>query len=142
MTELHNIKHGSRSFFEAFDNNNDPHFVGAKKNGGAKALKTIDREHRNVPVSNSQRITKKQRERLHGSVSTFVENLARNRGARLSKFLQAKNQAEAIKIFVDTLVHKAGYPATQVVRSRPRRAAAVAAAVGIKRIAATNRRGR
>jgi hypothetical protein len=110
MTELYNIKYGSSTFDQAFVNSGDPHFVGAKKRGGAKALKHIDRERRKTAIGKSQRMTGKQRARLHASVSTFVRHLSGARGrGRPSKFLAAASKADVLNQVVTTLVRRAGY---------------------------------
>jgi hypothetical protein len=129
MTELYLIKYGDHTFDQAFVNANNPHFVGAKTNGGAKALKHIDREHRNVQPKPSQKMTMAQRSKLHGSVSRFVERLHGPRGrSRPSKFAGARTKAEVLARVTTTLVRRAGYPPAQAAQA----AVAIAAKVTVK----------
>ncbi|MFG2919668.1 hypothetical protein ACGF0D_43225 [Kitasatospora sp. NPDC048298] len=111
MTELYNIKYGSRTFEEAF-NENTPHFVGAKR-GGAKTLKDIDRAHLK-PKKPRRPAAGTPRARLFESVSRFVGHLGRVGGrgrGKASKFGAATNKAEVLDTLVRTLVKRAGYPA-------------------------------
>ncbi|MGM7439870.1 SpvB/TcaC N-terminal domain-containing protein [Streptomyces tunisiensis] len=124
MTELQNIKYGLHSFDEAFVNHGNPFFVGALSSGGAKALKTIDRERRNMPIKPHQRMTAAQRRQLHKSVSTFFGHLDSGRG----KFRGLRKKDEVLNMFTAILVHRAGY----LDATKARRNAAVTAARKIK----------
>jgi hypothetical protein len=87
LVELYNIKYGLRTFEEAFVHNNEPFFIGAKKRGGAKALKHLDRVRLRIDFKKGQRMTRMQTRRLHASLETFVEGLHAHRGAgKASKF--------------------------------------------------------
>jgi hypothetical protein len=109
MIELYNIKYGARTFDEAFDNGNDPSFVGAKTKGGAKALKTIDRAYRGLKIAKGQMMTRLQTRRLHNSLETFVKQLHTGRGGtKPSKFIGLKTKDAVLDKVVETLVKRAG----------------------------------
>lgn len=85
MIELYNVKYGVRKFSEAFTNKNDPFFIGAKKEGGAKALKDLDRVRRGLIAETKE--VKDELKRLDESLETFVEALHSGRGkGKVSKF--------------------------------------------------------
>lgn len=85
MIELYNVKYGARKFSEAFTNKNDPFFIGAKKEGGAKALKDLDRVRRGL-IAETQEV-KDELRRLDESLEKFVEALHNGRGkGKPSKF--------------------------------------------------------
>jgi RHS repeat-associated protein len=112
MTELYNIKYDpeDHTFFEAFDNDGDPHFVGAKKGGGAKALKELESVHRQEPVRKNRKMTAKQRRALHASVERFVGHLGTPgaRGGKPSKFAESTNKTEVLDQITEVLVRRAG----------------------------------
>ena len=146
MTELYNVKYGSRSFDQAFDNNGDPGFVGAKKlekkgkkAGGAKALKRIDRERLN-PAQPGADMEGYQRVSLHNSVETFVTHLATPRGKRngRSKFAGLERKDQVLAKLTETLVRRAGSLQAQPVAGA---APVAAAAPGAAREAMTKIRG-
>jgi RHS repeat-associated protein len=95
MIELYNVKYGLHSWDQGFVNGNDPYFIGAKKTGGAKALKTLDRAWRELPISKGQKMTKVQQRKLFASLETFVTGLHAHRGAgKASKFAGMKSAGE------------------------------------------------
>lgn len=129
MIELYNIKYGARTFKQAFDNGNNPYFVGAKTSGGAKALKTLDRERRKLAVTAGQKLTGDQRTKLNNSLSTFVTALHSGRGGKkASKFAGVKNKTQLLQRVTDVLVKRAGVP----VQQRAKRQAAVNAVRNMK----------
>jgi hypothetical protein len=125
MVELYNIKYGLRTFAQAFVNGNDPYFIGARKRGGAKALKHIDRVRRGMKPSKSQVMTRAQTRRLHSSLETFVGALAGPRGrSRPGKFRLAVNKTEVLQEVTRIMVKRAGFAE----KIRERREAKFAAA--------------
>ncbi|HEX2266364.1 MAG TPA: RHS repeat-associated core domain-containing protein, partial [Solirubrobacterales bacterium] len=94
MIELYNVKYGLHNFDQAFVNGNDPSFIGAKKGGGAKALKHIDRVRRKVITKSHQMMTRLQRRQMNKSLETFVLALNSKRNGKGSKFVGAKTSKD------------------------------------------------
>ncbi len=110
LIELYNVKYGARTFDEAFVNGGDPHFIGAKTNGGAKALKHIDRERRGTVIKAHQKMTGKQRTKLHSSLETFVRMLHGGRGSgKPSKFSGVADLLGIKGRITSVLVKRAGF---------------------------------
>jgi hypothetical protein len=113
MIELENVKYGAHTFDQAFNNNNDPYFVGAKTKGGAKALKTLDRESRGLLVKPGQKLTGAQRAKLNASLETYVEKLHSRGGKKPSKFQGLKDKQAILSKVKETLVKRAGVALNQ-----------------------------
>ncbi|MGN6253457.1 MAG: toxin TcdB middle/C-terminal domain-containing protein [Solirubrobacterales bacterium] len=126
LVELYNIKYERHSFYEAFVNGNQPFSVGAKKGGGARTLKGLERIWRtpNLILKPSQRITRLQRRMLNGSVETFVDALHRHRPGKTSKFAGAKTAKDVTDRITAVMVKRAGF--ASAVRREQRRAALAA----------------
>lgn len=107
MSALFNIKHGSATFEETFSGPN-PLFIGAKTEGGANALKQLDRIYNGVTLMRlNQNLTPDQVNSLQTLVSTTVTHAA-------SKFTTATSAEQAKAIFRKMLVNWSG-----VYRRRP-----------------------
>ncbi|MGN6373509.1 MAG: SpvB/TcaC N-terminal domain-containing protein [Solirubrobacteraceae bacterium] len=127
LVELYNIKYGLRTFNKAFVNENEPFFIGAEKDGGAKALKSIDRVRRKVIMKPSQRMTRARRKQLDNSLETFVLGLHQHRGVgRVSKFAKMKTSNE-VTAEITRLMRKRARFSEHVEEVKARRKAAIEA---------------
>jgi RHS repeat-associated protein len=120
LVELYNVKYGVRTFDAAFVNNNNPFFVGAKTGGGAKALKSIDRQRRGLALKSGQRMTRAQAGQIKDSLETFLSALHNGRGKKAaSKFAGAKTLADVKRILRQTMFKRAGFtPAAQQLKQQ------------------------
>jgi RHS repeat-associated protein len=130
LIELQNIKYGKRTFDQAYVNGNDPYFIGAKKTGGAKALKSIDRKRRGVGPRKSQVMTRRQTAKIKASLETFVSALD-IRPNKVSKFAAALTSADVKAAIRDHIMRKAGFKSLGGVK-KPQAMAKKASAVVVK----------
>ncbi len=117
-------------------NGNDPYFIGAKKTGGAKALKSIDRKRRGIGVQKSRVMTRRQTAKIRDSLETFVGALDVRPG-KVSKFLSALTSGEIKAVIRDHILRKAGFKGLGAVnkpQAMKQRAAKKAAIIAMKRL--------
>jgi insecticidal toxin complex protein TccC len=93
MIELYNVKYGKHTMFDAFQAGT-PYFIGAEVDGGAKALKNIDR---------GERLIGRQQTKLEASLTAFVEELNAK-----GKFSGAMNVTGVQNIITALLVKRGG----------------------------------
>ncbi|MGN6662929.1 MAG: SpvB/TcaC N-terminal domain-containing protein [Solirubrobacterales bacterium] len=111
FVELHNVKWGLHTFDQAFVHGNNPSFIGAKKRGGAKSLKSLEhiRREPNLILKPSRRMTRLQRRMGNESLETFVVGLHSRHSGKTSKFAGAKTAKDVTDRLTAVLKKRAGF---------------------------------